>query len=291
MLAFRLSRVAIGVAILAGLSTAAYAAVEAMSPHVEPQKWSFDGPFGTFDRAEVQRGYQVYKEVCSACHALSLVAYRNLTDIGLTEDQVKDQIKEIQIQDGPNDSGEMFDRGAKLSDRFKKPFPNEQASRAANNGAYPPDLSLLAKAAETETEGGIPVIRSFITKLHNTGADHIFGVLTGYRDYAKLTAADRKSLHLPENFKLGTGMYFNIHFKGFQIAMPPPLQDGQVTYADGAPNKVHDMARDVSTFLTWAAEPKMEERKRTGVKVVLFLLALAGLMYAIKRKIWAGVAH
>ncbi|MEO8557715.1 MAG: cytochrome c1 [Rhodospirillales bacterium] len=291
MTGFRFSRLVAGVAVLAGIGTAAYAASEAMSPHVEPQKWSFDGPFGTFDRAEVQRGFQVYRDVCSACHGLSLVAYRNLTDLGLKEDEVKDLIKDIQVQDGPNDVGEMFDRNAKLSDRFKKPFANEQASRAANNGAYPPDLSLLAKAAETESEGGIPVIRSFITKLHNTGADHIFGVLTGYRDYSKLTAADRISLGIPANFKLGEGMYFNIHFKGFQIAMPPPLENGTVTFFGDAPNKLDDMARDVATFLTWAAEPKMEERKRTGVKVVLFLLAMAGLMYAIKRKIWSNVAH
>jgi cytochrome c1 len=291
MLASRFSRVVLGAALLAGVSTGGYAAIEAMSPHVEPQHWSFDGPFGTYDRAELQRGYQVYKEVCSACHALSLVAYRNLLDIGLTEAQVKDLIKEVQIQDGPNDVGENFDRPAKLSDRFKKPFPNENASRAANNGAYPPDLSLLAKAREIEPEGGVPVVRSFVSKVHQTGADYIYGVLTGYRDVSKLTAADKKALDLPENFKLPDGMNFNIHFRGYQIAMPQPLNDGQINFADGAPNKVEDMARDVVTFLAWAAEPKMEERKRTGVKVVLFLLALAGLMYAVKRKVWAGVAH
>ena len=291
MFGFRFSRVAASVAVLAGLSTAAYAAVEAMSSEPPPQHWSFDGPFGTFDRAEVQRGYQVYKEVCAACHALSLVAYRNLTDIGLTDDQIKDQIKDITVQDGPNDQGEMFDRPAKLSDRFKSPFPNEQAARAANNGAYPPDLSLITKARDVEPEGGIPVIRSFISKLHYTGPDYVYGVLTGFRDLSKLTPADRKALDLPADFKLNDGMYFNIHFKGHQIAMPPPLEDGKVTFADGAPNKVSDMAHDVVTFLAWASEPKMEERKRTGVKVVLFLLALGGLMYAVKRKVWAGVAH
>ncbi len=291
MLAFRFSRLAAGVLVLAGISTAAYAAVEAMSPEFEPQHWSFDGPFGTYDRAEVQRGYQVYKEVCSACHALSLVAYRDLGDIGLTPDQIKDQIKDIQITDGPNDNGENFDRPAKLSDRFRKPFPNEQASRAANNGAYPPDLSLIVKAREVEPEGGIPVLRSFISKLHNTGADYVYGVLTGYRDLAKITPADKKSLDMDDKFKMNEGMNFNVHFKGYQIAMPPPLEDGKVTFADGAPNKIDDMAHDVVTFLAWASEPNMEDRKRTGVKVVLFLLALAGLMYAVKRKVWAGVAH
>jgi len=291
MLASRFSRLAAGAAILAGLSTGAYAAVEALSPVPEAQHWSFDGPFGTYDRAEVQRGYQVYKEVCSACHALSLLAYRNLSDIGLTDDQIKDQIKDIKVQDGPNDQGEMFDRPAKLSDRFRSPFPNELASRAANNGAYPPDLSLIVKAREVEPEGGIPVLRSFIGKVHNTGADYVFGVLTGYHDLGKLSAADRKALNLAPDFKLNDGMNFNIHFAGYQIAMPQPLSDGQVTFADGAPNKVEDMAHDVVTFLAWASEPKMEDRKRTGVKVVLFLLALAGLMYAVKRRVWAGVAH
>jgi cytochrome c1 len=291
MLASRFSRLAAGAAILAGLSTAAYAAVEALSPVPEAQHWSFDGPFGTYDRAEVQRGYQIYKEVCSACHALSLLSYRNLADIGLTDDQIKDQIKDIKVQDGPNDQGEMFDRPAKLSDRFRSPFPNELASRAANNGAYPPDLSLIVKAREVEPEGGIPVLRSFIGKVHNTGADYVFGVLTGYRDFSKLSAADRKALDLPADFKLNDGMNFNIHFPGYQIAMPQPLNDGQVNFADGAPNKIDDMARDVVTFLAWASEPKMEDRKRTGVKVVLFLLALAGLMYAVKRRVWAGVAH
>lgn len=266
-------------------------AMAAEAPKPPAQDWSFGGLFGTLDRAAAQRGYQVYKEVCAACHGMYHLNYRNLGEIGFNEDEVKAIAAQATVRDGPNDQGEMFDRPGRPSDRFVRPFPNEKAARAANNGAYPPDLSLITKARDVEPEGGIPVIRSFIGKLHQTGPDYVYGVLTGFRDLSKLTPADRKALDLAADFKLNDGMYFNIHFKGHQIAMPPPLEDGKVTFADGAPNKVEDMAHDVVTFLAWAAEPKMEERKRTGVKVVLFLLALGGLMYAVKRKVWAGVAH
>jgi ubiquinol-cytochrome c reductase cytochrome b/c1 subunit len=274
--------VATGGSLLAGVALAAEG-----GPTPPKQKWSFDGMFGSYDRAALQRGYQVYKGVCAACHGLSLVAYRDLRDIGLTDNQIKDAIKDIQVTDGPNDAGEMFERPALLSDRFKKPYPNDQAAIAAN-GALPPDLSLLAKARIVEA-GSIPVIRSFAAKIRYGGPDYIQGVLTGYKDFAKLSAEERKALKLPE--KLADGQYYNEYFKGHVIRMPPPLTDGAVTYLDEAPNTAVALAHDVTTFLTWAAEPRMEQRKQTGLKVMLFLLVLAGLMYLVKRKVWANVPH
>jgi cytochrome c1 len=275
------------IAVAGALLTTPVLAAEGTGPTPPKQKWSFDGLFGTYDRAALQRGYQVYQGVCAACHGLSLVAYRDLRDIGLSDNQIKEAIKDIQVTDGPNDSGEMFERPALLSDRFKKPYPNEQAAIAAN-GALPPDLSLLAKARIVEA-GSIPVIRSFAAKVRYGGPDYIHGVLTGYKDFATLTPEQRKDLKLPE--KLADGQYYNEYFKGHVIRMPPPLTDGAVTFLDEAPNTAVAMAHDVTTFLTWAAEPRMEQRKQTGLKVMLFLLLLAGLMYMVKRKVWASVPH
>jgi ubiquinol-cytochrome c reductase cytochrome b/c1 subunit len=284
----RMMRIA-ALAVAGSLLAAPVLAAEGAGPKPLAQKWSFDGLFGSYDRAALQRGFQVYKEVCAACHGLSLVAYRDLRDIGLSDNQIKDAIKDIQVTDGPNDAGEMFERPAQLSDRFKKPYPNDQAAVAAN-GALPPDLSLLAKARIVE-EGSIPVLRSFAAKVRYGGPDYIQGVLTGYKEIDKLPAAEREKYHLPKDFKLADGQYFNEYFPGNAIRMPKPLNDGQVTFLDGAPNTVDAMAHDVVTFLTWAAEPRMEQRKQTGVKVILFLLVLAGLMYLVKRKVWANVPH
>ena len=223
-----------------------------------PQKhWSFQGIFGTYDRAAVQRGFQVYKEICSACHSLNLVHYRDLQAIGFSEDQVKQIAASVQVTDGPNDAGEMFERPGKPSDPFKAPFPNDNAARAANNGALPPDLSLMAKARPG-------------------GPDHIYGIMTGF-----VTA--------PAGVTVAEGMYYNEYFPGHQIAMPPPLSDGAVTYADGTKATVDQMAYDVSNFLAWTAEPKLEERHLIGVKTVLFLIVLTALLYGVKRKIWAAV--
>lgn len=234
----------------------AWAAGEAKHP--AKQDWPFNGPTGTFDRASLQRGFQVYKEVCSACHGMHLLSYRNLQDIGLSELQVKAIAAQYNVTDGPNDDGDMFERPARPSDRFKAPFANEKQSRSANNGAYPPDMSLLAKA-------------------RHDGSNYIYALLTGYSEP-------------PKNFELGTGMHYNKYFAGSQIAMSAPLvAEGQVTYADGTPSTIKQMAWDVTQFLTWAAEPKMEERKRMGVKVMLFLGVLAGILYALKRKIWSDV--
>ena len=228
---------------------------EAPTPPHQP--WSFEGVFGTYDMAAAQRGFQVYKEVCSTCHPVKHLYYRDLEDLGYSEDQVKGFAAQSQVTDGPNDEGQMYQRPARPSDKFVQPFPNDQAARAANNGALPPDLSLIVKAREG-------------------GPDYVFGVLTGFKDP-------------PSGFKLGDGMYYDEYFAGHQIKMPPPLSDGQETFADGAPNKIADEAHDVVTFLQWAAEPNLDDRHRMGLKVILFLIVGAGIFYAAKRKIWAQV--
>lgn len=233
----------------------ARAAEEAIKP---PQEhWSFEGMFGTFDRAALQRGFQVYNQVCSGCHSLRLLAYRNLVGIGFSEDQVKKIAAEKEVQDGPNDEGEMFGRPARPSDHFVKPFPNENAAKAANNGALPPDLSLIVKARKG-------------------GADYVHALLTGYKE----PPADEK---LPE------GASYNVYFPGKHIAMPPPLSEDAVEYTDKTKATVAQMSTDIATFLAWAAEPELEARKRLGVKVLLYLFILTGLLYAVKRKIWADV--
>jgi ubiquinol-cytochrome c reductase cytochrome c1 subunit len=242
--------------LLTVLSLPAYATEAEHPPEME---WSFNGPTGNYDRPSLQRGFQVYKEVCSACHGMSLLSYRNLQDIGLNELETKALAAQIMVQDGPNDEGEMFERPGLPSDRFKAPYPNEKAARAANGGAYPPDMSLLAKA-------------------RHGGADYIHAILTGYEEP-------------PADFALGKNMYYNKYFPGHQISMPIPLSDGQITYADGTKSSVDQMAKDVSQFLMWAAEPKLEERKQMGLKVMLFLAVFAGIMYAVKRKVWSNVEH
>ncbi len=224
-----------------------------------PVDFSFQGLFGTFDRGEAQRGLLVYKQVCAACHAMRQLSYRNLLELGLTDQQVRAIAADVQVQDGPNDLGEMFERPGRPSDRFRRPFPNEAAARAANNGAYPPDLSVIVKARP----GGAP---------------YIHALLTGYTDP-------------PEGFQLGDGMNYNKYFPGHQIAMPNVLNPGQVEYADGTEATVEQMARDVSTFLAWAAEPELEQRRRMGIRIILFLVVLGGLTYAVKRKIWADLKH
>ena len=251
-------RSAVGAVFLIGAvsSTApVYAAGEADKP--PSQNWSFQGMFGTFDQGALQRGFQVYNEGCAGCHSLRLVAYRNLVEIGFTEDQVKAIAEEKEVQDGPNDEGEMFDRPARLSDRFVKPFPNDNAARAANNGALPPDLSLMVKARKD-------------------GANYLYALMTGYKEP-------------PAGTELPDGMAYNVYFPGKQIAMPPPLSEDGVEYADKTKATVAQMASDVTTFLAWAAEPELEERKRLGIKVLLFLVVLSGLLYAVKRRIWSDL--
>lgn len=222
-------------------------------------KWSFDGMFGSFDRTSIQRGFQVYKEVCSACHSLHLVAFRNLKDIGFSEAEAKEIAKNYNIPDGPNDSGEMFERPGILSDYFPGPYANEKAARASNNGAFPPDLSLMIRARED-------------------GANYVYSLLTGFGQP-------------PKDFNVQDGMHYNPYFPGMQIAMAAPLSDGIVTYTDGTKATIDQMARDVVNFLQWTADPKMEKRKLTGVKVLLFLGIFTALFAIAKKRVWKKIGH
>jgi len=246
--------------ILAAAALAALAvspAIAADEPSMPHQTWSFSGPFGTFDRAAAQRGFEVYEEVCSRCHSMNLLHYRDLAGIGYNEEEIKAIAASKQVTDGPNDQGEMFQRPGRPSDKFVAPFANEQAARTALNGALPPDLSLIIKAREG-------------------GADYVDALLLGYKD-------------APAGFKMGDNMMYDEYFPGHQIAMPPPLAGNDVQYADGTKPTVTQEAHDVATFLTWASEPTMEERKFTGAKVLIFLLVMTGVLYAAKRQIWAEV--
>jgi ubiquinol-cytochrome c reductase cytochrome c1 subunit len=224
--------------------------------------WSFTGPFGKFDRGQLQRGYKVYREVCSACHSMHLLSFRNLAEPGgpeFSEAQVKALAAEFEIQDGPDENGDMFTRPGIPSDRFPSPFPNEQAARAANGGALPPDFSVIAKA-----------------RAH--GPDYIHALLTGYEE-------------APSGFELRAGMNYNVYFPGHQIAMPLPLSAEAVEYPDGSPQTVDQYAKDVAAFLMWAAEPHLEARHRMGFQVMIYLLILTFLLYAAKRRLFADVAH
>ncbi|MFO0185395.1 MAG: cytochrome c1 [Alphaproteobacteria bacterium] len=246
-------------ALAIGLFAAAPAHAAGGDIAIPDRKFSFDGVFGTYDRASAQRGFQVYKEVCAACHGLRLLSYRNLRELGLTDAQVAAIAAQFEIKDGPNDEGQMFERPGRPADRFRSPFPNDAAARAANNGALPPDLSVMTKARAG-------------------GADYLFALLTGYVDP-------------PPGVTVMDGMHYNKYFPGNQIAMGPVLNPDQVEYADGTKATIEQMAHDVSTFLQWAAEPELEKRRAMGVKVIIFLTILAGLTYAVKRKIWADVKH
>jgi len=194
---------------------------------------------------------------------MDLLAYRDLQDIGYSEDEVKNIASQVQVMDGPDDAGEMFERPGRPSDRFKAPFANEQAARAANNGAYPPDLTLIAKS------------RAGVGFTAHDGADYIYSLMTGYKETP------------PEGVTLGEGMQYNEAFKGGQIAMPPPIAEGSVTYDDGTEASVEQQAKDVAAFLSWAAEGNLEDRHRIGIKAILFLVAFTLIAYAVKRKVWA----
>ena len=239
--------------------------------------FSFEGPFGKFDRAELQRGYKVYKEVCASCHSMQYVSFRNLAETGgpeFSEEQVKALAATFTMPDGPNDAGDMFERPGLPSDRFPAPFANEQAARSANGGAYPPDLSLITKSRP----GWYGTFNQLVNGIG--GPQYVYSVLTGYEEPSAELAAEA-----PE------GKYYNPYFaNGHWIGMPPPLSDNQVTYDDGTKATVDQMAHDVSAFMAWTAEPKMEERKRTGFMVMIYLGVLALLLYLVKKKIWAD-AH
>jgi ubiquinol-cytochrome c reductase cytochrome c1 subunit len=247
----------------------------------EPQRWSFAGPFGSFDTAQLQRGYQVYKEVCSNCHSMKLVAFRNLAQAGgpdFTADQVKALAATFKVTDGPNDAGDMFERPGRPSDRFPSPFPNEQAAAAANNGAAPPDLSLMAKARAAE-RGPVWTVIDFLTQYQEAGPDYIHALLTGFQDP-------------PPGLTIPDGTHYNPYFlSAASLAMPPPLSAGQVAYTDGTPTTVDQYARDVAAFLMWAAEPHLVERKRMGFEVFVFVLIFAGMMYLTKKRVWGKIPH
>jgi ubiquinol-cytochrome c reductase cytochrome c1 subunit len=282
------------IAAVAGLLTAGLAGPALAAGHPLPAKevhWSFDGPFGKFDQAQLQRGYKVYREVCSACHAMSLVSFRNLGDKGgpfydekysakhgkTSNDNpyVKAIAKDYEVADIDSETGDAIKRPATPADRFPSPSANEAAARASNGGALPPDMSLLAKAREE-------------------GPNHIYSILTGYKEP-------------PAGLKIGPGQHYNPYMPGDLtsywsgdhkhvppggfIAMAPPLKAGQVTFDDGTPSTLDQQAKDVSAFLMWAAEPKMDERKQTGFAVILYLLLFSGLLYASYRKVWKNESH
>jgi cytochrome c1 len=228
-------------------------------PELAHQNWPWLGVFGKYDQAQLKRGFQVYHDVCSNCHSLKLVAYRNLAEIGFTEDEIKAFAAEKTVKDGPNDAGEMFDRPARPSDRFVPPFANDQAARAANNGALPPDQSLLAKARKG-------------------GPDYLYAVLTGYED-------------APAGVTVPDGMSYNKAFPGHNIGMPAPLADDVVTYADGTKATTDQEAKDITAFLNWTSEPELDTRHSMGLKVLGFLAVLTALFYALKRKVWSDVEH
>ncbi len=241
--------------------------------------WSFAGPLGSYDKGQLQRGFKIYREVCAACHSLQYVPFRMIEGLGYSEAQVKALAAESEVQDGPNADGEMFTRPALGSDYFPSPYPNPEAAAASNNGAAPPDLSLIAKARGVER--GFPLfIFDIFTQYAENGPDYIHALLTGYDETP------------PEGMEIAEGTHYNPYFiAGKSLAMPKPLSDGQVTYDDGAPQTVDQYSRDVAAFLMWAAEPHMDDRKRTGFRVMIFLAVLAGLAYMTKRRIWADVAH
>eukprot|EP00250_Pteridium_aquilinum_P026428 c32997_g1_i1 orf=182-1120(+) len=246
-----------GVAGFVGLVGVAYADEAEHGLPAPNYPWSHEGVLSSYDHASIRRGHQVYQQVCAACHSMSLLAYRDLVGVAYTEEEVKAVAAETEVEDGPNDEGEMYTRPGKLSDRFPSPYPNEQAARFANGGAYPPDLSLITKAR------------------HN-GPNYVFALLTGYREP-------------PAGVSVREGLHYNPYFPGGAIAMPKMLIDGAVEYEDGVPATETQMAKDVTTFLSWAAEPEMEERKLMGFKVI-FVLCLALLQAGYyKRWKWAPV--
>jgi ubiquinol-cytochrome c reductase cytochrome c1 subunit len=265
---------------------AAAPAEEHATPHYpihkpEEQNWSFAGGFGKYDKGQLQRGLKVYTEVCSACHSMSLVSFRTLEHLGYSEDQVKAFAGNYEVQDGPNADGEMFTRKAVPSDHFPSPFPNKEAAAASNNGAAPPDFSLIAKARGIERGfpqfiiDMVPVIGGY----QEGGPDYIHALLTGYQEP-------------PAGVEVAEGTHYNPYFASASaLAMAPPISADQVTYDDGAPQTVDQYSQDVSAFLMWAAEPHLEERKRTGFMVMVFLAIFTTLIYLTKKSVYANKEH
>jgi len=269
-------------ATVAGLAVGSTAFAAGGDVYIDRQQWSFAGPFGTYDKGQLQRGFKVYQEVCAACHGLRLVAFRNLAEPGgpgFTEEEAKAIAAEYTVEDGPNDDGDMFERSAILADRFPSPFPNEQAARASNAGAYPPDFSLLAKARAAQR--GFPwFVFDAFTQYQELGPDYIYSLLTNYVEDPG------------EGIEVPPGQYYNNSFlAGKFIGMAPPLSDELVEYTDGTPMTTEQYSRDVSAFMMWAAEPHMEARKKIGFRVMVFLIVFASLLYFTKKKLWRNVEH
>ena len=263
---------------------AAGAEAEHATPHYpihkpKQQDWTFAGPFGKYDKGQLQRGLKVYAEVCSACHSMSLVSFRTLEGLGYSEAQVKAFAANYEVQDGPNGDGDMFTRKAVPSDYFPSPYANHEAAAASNNGAAPPDMSLLAKARGI-TRGFPQFVFDIFTQYQEGGPDYIYSLLTGYDE------------EVPAHIEVGEGTHYNPYFaNAAALAMAKPISDDQVTYDDGAPQTVDQYARDVSAFLMWAAEPHLEERKRTGFMVMVFLVIFTGLIYLTKKSVYANKEH
>jgi ubiquinol-cytochrome c reductase cytochrome b/c1 subunit len=269
----------LAVALSSLTAPSAQAQIEAARPPM--QHWSFWGPFGQYDPQQLQRGFKIYREVCSTCHSLKLLSFRNLADPGgpgFTEAQAAAVAAGFQVTDGPNDQGQMFKRPGKIADYFPPPFANDQAARAALGGGLPPDMSTLAKA-RTYDEGFPWFLIDAFTMYQEQGPDYIHALLNGYTN-------------APAGFVLPPATYYNEYFPGHAIKMPPPLRDGQVKYTDGTPETLDQYGRDVGAFLMWAAEPKLNERKRLGFQVLIYLTALTLLLYFTKKKVWHEVeAH
>jgi ubiquinol-cytochrome c reductase cytochrome b/c1 subunit len=239
--------------------------------------WSFAGPFGKYDPAQLQRGFKIYREVCSACHSIQMLAFRNLADPGgpgFSEAQAAAVAAEFKVKD-LDDQGNPIERPGRPADTFPPPFANELAAKAANGGTAPPDMSTLAKA-RTYSRGFPWFIFDAFTQYQEQGPDYIAALLKGYEDP-------------PKGFQLPQGGNYNTYFPGHNIAMPPPLQAGQVTFDDGAPQTMDQYSRDIAAFLMWAAEPHLVQRKRIGFQAMIFLIVLAGLMYFTKKKVWSAV--
>jgi ubiquinol-cytochrome c reductase cytochrome c1 subunit len=278
----------LGIAFGLAVGSAPGHAASEHGPEIAVQRWSFSGVRGQFDRAQLQRGFQVYKEVCSTCHGVRQLSFRNLSEKGgpeFPEDGVKGLAATYKINDVPNDQGKVLKRAARPSDRIPSPFDNEQQARSANNGALPPDLSLMARARGIEVEKPFYMVPWHMLKdvflsggYQEAGADYTYALMTGYGK-------------APADMKMSEGMNYNTVFPGYQIAMPSPLTDGIVKYSDGTPAKIENYSRDVTAFLAWAADPKLEERKRMGLMVMLYLLITSLLLYLAKRYVWADVPH
>jgi len=243
---------------------------------LQKQEWSFSGPFGFYDKAQLQRGLKVYREVCSSCHTLKFVPFRDLGALGYGEEEIRALASDYQIEDGPNSAGEMFMRPGQLNDTFPSPFANSLEAALANNGIAPVDLSLIARArAPAQPFPGF--IADMLTNYTAAGPNYIYALLTGYAP-------------APEGQQPPAGLYYNPHFiSGKLTAMAQPLYDNSVTYEDGTPSTLDNQARDVTAFLMWAADPHMELRKKTGFRVLVFLSIFSILLYLLKRHIWRHV--